>query len=218
MPVELHQPQAHGRRVPVEHHRRVRADPRARHEPLQHGSAHGAVAGILQVRVDVPQHGTVDVPVVIGGRADVDFDHAETGVVEVSGQPARVDQHPTAETWPWPGRSLLCCRLHLNLPHSGCLRGQFYDGAIAITLPRRWRNLGVRGPYRSRPTAVSLNMTALPDRLVRARPLAHLRVSPRGRYAPDDPGQADARAEPDDLRVTTDAYSTIPNRTESAIR
>jgi hypothetical protein len=57
----------------------------------------------------------------------------------------------------------------------------------------------------------------MPHRLVRARPLAHLRVSPRGRYAPDDPGQANAWAEPDDLRVATDAYSTIPNRTESAM-
>ena len=95
--------------------------------------------------------------------------------------------------------------------------GQFYDGVIAITLPQRWRNLGVRRPDRSRPTAVSLSMTVLPDRLVRARPLAHLQVSPRGRYVPDDPRQADARAEPDDLRVATDAYSTIPDRTESAI-
>jgi len=73
------------------------------------------------------------------------------------------------------------------------------------------------GPDWSGPTAVSLSMTALPDRLVRARPLAHLRVSPRGRYAPDDPRQADAWAEPDDLRMATDAYSTIPNRSDSAI-
>ena len=64
---------------------------------------------------------------------------------------------------------------------------------------------------------MSRSMTALPDRLVRARPLAHLRVPPHGRYPPDDPRQADARAEPDDLRVATDAYSTIPNRTESAV-
>lgn len=62
-------------------------------------------------------------------------------------------------------------------------------------------------------------MTALPDRLVRARPLAHLRISPPGCYAPDDPRQADARAEPDDLRVTTDAYAqspTAPSRRSAA--
>jgi len=155
MPVELHQPHAQGRRVPVEHHRRVRADPRARHQPLQRGGASGAVASILQVGVDVPQHGTVDVPAVVGGRADVDFDHAEIGVFEMPGQPARVDKHPIAETWPWPGYSFLCCRFHLNLPIYGCLREQFYDGAIAATLPQRWRNLGVRarpdpGPLQGR--------------------------------------------------------------------
>src|SRR5208282_4165580 len=124
---------------------------------------HGAVAGILHGGVDVPQHGTVDVPVVVGGRADVDFDHAETGVVQVPGQPARVDEHPIAGTWPWPGCSFLCCRFHLNLPDLRTSSGQFYDGVIAATLPRRWRNLGVRGPDRSRPIAVSLSMTALPD-------------------------------------------------------
>ena len=93
MPVELHQPQAQGGRVPVEHHRRVRADPRARHQPLQRGGAHEAVIGVLQVGVDVPQHRAVDVPVVVGGRADVDLDHPHVRVGQVSLQPFRIDQH-----------------------------------------------------------------------------------------------------------------------------
>jgi hypothetical protein len=73
------------------------------------------------------------------------------------------------------------------------LWGQFYDGAIATTLPQRWRNLGVLKPDRTRPTAVSLNMTALPDLLVHARTLAHLaRITSRPSCAPDDPRPADA--------------------------
>jgi hypothetical protein len=43
-----------------------------------------------------------------------------------------------------------------------------------------------------------------------------LRASPRGRYAADDQDKP-TQAEPDDLRVATDVYSTIPNRAESAI-
>ena len=142
MPEELHQPQAQGGRVPVEHHRRVRADPRALHQPLQRGGAHGAVSGVLHVGVNVPEHGAVDVPVVVGGRADVHLDHPHIWVVEVPGQPDGIDQHALVGTWPCSGCSLLCCCLHLTLlvsVSSGTVLRRSHCHDVAPTLAKPWR-------------------------------------------------------------------------------
>jgi hypothetical protein len=56
------------------------------------------------------------------------------------------------------------------------------------------------------------------SRLARVGPLgvAAARMTLRP-LAPDDPRQAGARAEPDDLRMAADEYSTVFNRTESAV-
>src|SRR5215472_10325205 len=125
MPVQLHQPQAQRGRVTVEHDGRVRADPRALDELLDRLRAYGVVVGVLQVGVDVPQHRAVDVPVVVGGRADVDFDHPDRRVVQVCFQPLPVRE-----------------RLHENLPLLRLPSGMFYGGALVgtlSTLAKPWR-------------------------------------------------------------------------------
>ena len=80
MAVDIQQPQAQGRRISVEHNRRVTVDTGVGHEPLQGGRSNGVVLGVFQIGVDVPQHCAIDVPVVVRGRADVDFDHPHRGL------------------------------------------------------------------------------------------------------------------------------------------
>jgi hypothetical protein len=50
------------------------------------------VAGVLQVAVDVPQHGTLDVPLVVRAPAHIDLDYPHRGVVQVRVQPGGVDE------------------------------------------------------------------------------------------------------------------------------
>ena len=134
-----HQPQAKCWRVPVEHHRGLRADPRARDDPLKGPGADGAVVGVLQVAVDVPQHGAVDVPVVIGGRAYIDFDHPHQRVVQVRCQPLPSGEDLAACTVARPGCCRVCCRLHGNL--LGTLVA-FRDRSTAAPLPSRCDDVG----------------------------------------------------------------------------
>ncbi len=85
--VQLHQPETHGRPVPVADHRGVGADSATGQEPLHRGGVDQPVVGVLEVGVDVPQHGPVDVPFVVGEPAHVDLDHPDPGVVQVRFQP-----------------------------------------------------------------------------------------------------------------------------------
>jgi hypothetical protein len=106
MAVQLHEPERHGGRVAVEHHRRVRTDPRTAEEPFDRRGIGQPVVGVLEVGVHIPQNGPVNVPVVVGGRADVDFNHPYTRVGKVSFQPLRIDEHPVAGAWARLGDSL----------------------------------------------------------------------------------------------------------------
>jgi hypothetical protein len=187
VPVQLHQPQAQGGRVPVEHHRGVRADPRARDEGLQRGAVHGAVAGVLQVGVDVPEHGAVDVPVVVGGRADVDLNDPYPRVIQVSAQPSPVRQYP-AGSRRRPGHGLICCCLHGNLPEiavafedsstAGSLSPGCQDVGETLAEPRRAR----LGPIRSKQATVRTGRgwPGRGDAELLAQALAELGVSTEG--------------------------------------
>ena len=91
--VELHQPEAHGGRIAVAHDGGVRADAGKGQEPFGRRGTDEPVINVLQVTVDVPEHGSVDMPFVVGAAAHVDLDHPHRGVVQVLGQPSSVDEN-----------------------------------------------------------------------------------------------------------------------------
>src|SRR5262249_2171513 len=71
----------------------------------------------------------------------------------VPGQPARVDEHSSGQTWARPGCGLLCCRIrpcrrHLNLPEFRMSSG---GSSTTSPLPHRCPHVGETVAFRARP-------------------------------------------------------------------
>jgi hypothetical protein len=80
----------------VEHHDGVGSDAGPGQQPHRRLGPDEPVVGILQVTVDVPQYGALDVPLVVGAPAHVDLDHPHRGVMQVRIQPVGVDENAHA--------------------------------------------------------------------------------------------------------------------------
>ena len=92
MAVQLHQPEAHGRGVSVEHDRRLRDDTTPTEERLDRGVADEVIVGGLEVSIYVPKLSAVDVSLVVRDRAHIDFDDPYRGIAHVGFEPRRLDE------------------------------------------------------------------------------------------------------------------------------
>ena len=193
--VQLHQPETHGGPVPVAHHRRVRADPGTGQEPLHRRGVDEPVVGVLEVGVDVPQHGPVDVPLVVGKPAHVDLDHPHPGVVPVRFQPVGRYQNVRGGVRVAGGQVAGCCGLHLGLRgfvgSCGQVRGDVVGRGTAglhdrgpIVASRSSR----MGAAWTAATTTGATVTGSKAHLLRAR----ARPTPPGRMAAARPGTGSA--------------------------
>jgi hypothetical protein len=87
--VELHQPERERRGIAVAHHRRAGVDTRADEQACHGPGIQQSVLAVLQIAIDVLEHGTGNVTLVVRGRTHVNLDEAHLRIVKVLLEPIR---------------------------------------------------------------------------------------------------------------------------------
>ncbi len=89
MAVELHQPERERRGIAVAHHRRAGIDTRADEQAFHGPGIQQSVLAVLQVAIDVPEHSTGNVTLVVRRRTYVNLNEAHLRIVKVLLEPIR---------------------------------------------------------------------------------------------------------------------------------